>query len=217
MKEFDVTTAEIFHGISEEEVKGMLDCLSAIRRCYKKEEYIYRMGEQITTVGLVVRGSVQIVKEDYWGNRRILSVAGAGELFGESYACLPGEPLMVSVVTAEPAEVLFLDVKRVLTTCSSACAFHSRLVYNLLAVLAGKNLVLTRKIDHMGQKSIREKARSYLSYYAGKMGSQTFEIPFNRQQLADYLAVDRSGLSVELSKMQKEGILSYHKNRFTLY
>ena len=160
------------------------------------------MGETTAAVGLVLSGSVHIIQEDFWGERQILNDCGEGQLFGESYACIQSEPLMVSVIAAEKSEVLFLDINKVMTVCSSACTFHSRLIRNLLSIIAGKNLMLTRKIDHMGRKTIREKVLAYLSFHATKQGSRTFEIPFNRQQLADYLSVDRSALSAELSKMQ---------------
>ena len=123
---------------------------------------------------------------------------------------------MVSVMAAENTEVMFLEIRKLLTVCPMACQFHSRVIQNLLTVIAGRNLTLTTKIDHMSKKTIREKVLSYLSYQAEKEGKGSFDIPFNRQQLADYLSVDRSALSAELSKMQKEEIISYDKNHFVL-
>lgn len=195
----------------------MLKCLSAVYKKYKKGEYIFRMGDMVTTVGFVLTGLVQIAQEDFWGNRQILGSAERGQLFGESYACVVSEPLMVSVVAEEETEVLLLDVKRILHTCSSSCEFHNKLIQNLLSIMAQKNLMLTRKIDHISKKTIREKVLSYLSYQAKRQGSSAFIIPFNRQQMADYLAVDRSALSAELSKMQKDGVISYERNHFTVY
>lgn len=206
----------LFRGFTEEETESVLKCLSAVSRSYKKDEYIFRMGDTITTVGMVITGSVQVMREDYWGDRQIIAGIGAGQIFGESYACAVGEPLMVSVMAAENTEVMFLEVRKLLTVCSMACQFHSRVIQNLLTVIAGRNLTLTTKIDHMSKKTIREKVLSYLSYQAEKVGKGSFDIPFNRQQLADYLAVDRSALSAELSKMQKEKIISYDKNHFVL-
>ena len=202
MKKFHFTETSLFWGFSEEEAESVLKCLSAVNT--------------ITSVGMVLTGSVQVIREDYWGNRQIIAVMGEGQLFGESYACAGGEPLMVSVMAEENTEVLFLEVGRLLTVCSMACRFHSRVIQNLLKVIAGRNLTLTTKIDHMSKKTIREKVLSYLSYQAEKQGKNRFEIPFNRQQLADYLAVDRSALSAELSKMQKEKLISYDRNHFNL-
>lgn len=206
----------LFEGMTKEEITGILKCLSAVDRNYEKGDMILRMGEPISTMGLVVTGMVQIARDDFWGNRQVLSVAGPGQLFGESYACLPGEPLMVMALAVEKTEVLFLDVNRILTVCSPVCSFHSRLIRNLLSILAGKNLMLTRKIDHMGQRTIREKVIAYLSFQAKRQKNRSFQIPYSRQELADYLAVDRSALSAELSKMQRDGIISYKRNKFTI-
>ena len=111
---------------------------------------------------------------------------------------------------------MFMDVSRVLTVCGSACAFHARLMRNLLAVLAEKNLQFSEKLTYMTQRSTRQKLLSYLSAESLRRGAREFEIPFNRQQLADYLSVDRSALSGELSKLRGEGLLDYRKNKFTL-
>lgn len=206
----------IFQNITEEDAESVLKCLSAVKKQYKKGETIFHAGEKARAMGLVVSGAVEIVRDDYWGNRQILGKARPGELFGESYACMPDEIFMISAIASEDTEVLFMEVGKILTTCSSACEFHSRLIHNLLYILAGKNLMLTRKIDHMGKRSIREKVMAYLSFQAEMHRSNTFEIPFNRQQFADYLAIDRSALSAELSRMQKDGIIEYEKSRFMI-
>ena len=166
--------------------------------------------------GLVLTGSVLIENNDLWGNTTVLDSVGPGQIFAETYACTSGEPLMVNVVAAEPVDVLFLNMDRVLQVCSHACTHHNRLIRNLLSISAQKNLNLSRKIFHTASKSIRGRLSSYLSYQAIRSGSHSFTIPFNRQQLADYLNVDRSALSNELSKMQKEGLLKVDKSRFEL-
>ncbi|MGI6201555.1 MAG: Crp/Fnr family transcriptional regulator [Christensenellales bacterium] len=206
----------LFAGISPDELDKMLACLSGKTRFYAKSEVILAMGEPTASLGLLVEGAVQIVREDIWGNRQVLQVIAAGDLFGESYACLPGEPLLVSAVAADPCQVLFLQVARVMTTCPASCPFHNRLARNLLTLLARKNLTLTRKIDHVSQRTIREKVLRYLGDQALLQGERSFEIPLNRQELADYLAVDRSALSAELSRMQGEGLIAYRRSRFTL-
>lgn len=211
-----ILETSLFQGFTEDEVQGMLSCLSARTASYKKGEFIFYMGDLISSVGMVLHGSVQVIREDVWGNCQILAKMGEGQLFGESYACSGKEPLMVSVVALQESKILFMDVRKMLTVCSSACQFHSRLIQNLLSVMAGRNLILTAKIDHISQKTIREKVMSYLSWQSKKLGSPSVEIPFNRQQLADYLAVDRSALSAELSKMRKEGLIEYERNYFTL-
>lgn len=216
MTKSNVLESPLFEGISSRETEAILRCLSAVRKDYKKGDYIFHMGDSIRSIGVVATGAVEIISEDYWGRRQILNYVTKGQLFGESYACTQGEPLMVSAVAAAQTEILFLDINHILTACPTACTFHTRLIRNLLSILSGHNLMLTRKINHMSQKTIREKLLSYLSWQAAQQGSRTFSIPFNRQQLADYLSIDRSALSAELSKMQKDELLSYQKNQFTL-
>lgn len=211
-----IKKSPLFSGITENEIESMLSCLSAKSKSYKKNQFVFRSGENISEVGMVLSGSVHIAKEDFWGNRSILTKAAAGQLFGETYACAQAGTLGVSVVAAEPSEVLFLDVRRIMTICSSACEFHSRLIRNLLSVLAERNLMLTKKMEHMAQRTTREKLLSYLSAESQKSGSAAFKIPFNRQQLADYLSVDRSAMSNELCKLRNEGILTFQKNDFVL-
>ena len=206
----------LFSGMEPKDVESVLSCLSARKRIYEKGSVILSSGSQVRSLGLVVSGRAEIVRDDYWGNRQVIGTVGPGELFGEAYACIQGEPLMVSVLASERCEILFLEIQRVFTVCSPACGYHSRLIRNLLTIMARKNLMLTRKIDHMSQRTIREKVMAYLSCEAERWGNEAFEIPFNRQQLADYLAVDRSALSAELSKMQKDGLIEYEKNRFRI-
>lgn len=212
---FLVRTA-LFRGITENEVKPMLQCLQASRRTYKKNEVIARAGNRMDALGLVLTGSVNIENDDVWGNKNILDNIGPGQVFGEAYACLTEERLMINVVAAEDAEALFLNVGRLLTTCPSACEYHSRVIRNLLSVIAQKNLNLTHKIFHTSPKSIRDRLLSYLSFQAIRQGKYQFQIPFNRQQLADYLGVDRSAMSNELSKMKRDGLILFEKNRFSL-
>lgn len=217
MEESRTAGAGLFSGLTEEERAHILKCLSAAERLYHKGDVVLCAGTVTTAMGVVLEGRVEIVRDDYWGNRQILGTAGEGELFAESYACLEGEPMMVTAQAAVESRILFLEIGRLLETCSPACEFHSRMIHNLLYILAGKNLRLTRKIDHMGQRTIREKVMAYLSFEAEHQGQETFSIPFNRQQLADYLAVDRSALSAELSRMQRDGMIAYEKNQFTVF
>ena len=209
-------TSGIFSGISEEETEKMLHCLEVRPETFKKDEYILRAGDRVEAFGVVITGKVMIIQEDFWGNRNILAAVGAGHCFAETFACSPGAVLNVSVMAQTNVQVLFLNVKRILTTCPSTCSHHSRMIRNLLSELAEKNLRLNEKITHLGQRSRRAKILSYLSAEAQRHGSAEFDIAFSRQQLADYLSVDRSGLSMELSRMQEEGLLEYRKNHFVL-
>lgn len=206
----------LFRGIQQEELASVLSCLSAIHRAYRKGDYIFQYGDKISTVGILSEGSVHIIRDDFWGNRLIMGEASAGDMFGEAYACIPDRPLQVDVTAASDCTVIFLEVQKILTVCSSTCVFHSRLLANLLTVLAGKNLMLTEKISHMAKKTTREKLLSYFLSEARRAGGPAFEIAYNRQQLADYLCVDRSAMSSELGKMQREGIIWFEKNKFCL-
>lgn len=211
-----LTQTQLFFGNSVEEIKAMLKCLGATEKFYGKGDTIYHEGDNITHMGMVLSGSVRLESDDLWGNTSILSHIETGQLFGETYACLPKEPLMVRVVAAEPSHILFLDALRLMKVCRNTCGHHARLIQNLLMSSAEKNLNLSRRIFHTSSKTIRGRLLAYLSFQASRQGSREFTIPFNRQQLADYLSVDRSALSNELSKMQKEGLLEVERNHFRL-
>ncbi len=218
MKEFFpiIRASQLFSGISEPELEAMLVCLGAKKESYMKDDFLLRAGDTAEAIGFVLSGSVLIIQEDIWGNRNIVSRAGPGQTFAAAFACAPGSVLNVSVTAETPVTVMFLNVKRVLNVCSSACTHHSRIIRNLLGELAEKNLRFGEKLTHMGQRSTRAKLMSYFSAEAQRLGKYEFDIPFSRQQLADYLAVERSGLSLELGKMRAEGLLDFHKNHFVL-
>lgn len=216
MNEFFLSNTGLFHGIREQEVKEMVSCLDTREKCYKKGDIIYRAGESVSAIGLVEAGSVNIVVNFYWGNSIIIGHVGKGEIFAENYAAIPGKEMVCDVVVAEDTEVLFLNMDKLLTTCQKGCAFHNQLIHNLLRISAQKNLNLSTRMMHIAPKSIRERLLSYLSEQAMEHGSAHFTIPFSRQQLADYLGVDRSATSSELSKMQKDGLITFHKSEFTL-
>lgn len=211
-----IKNSKLFTGITEAEIAAMLNCLSAAAQSYQKGDFIFRRGEHIHHVALLLEGCVHIQKEDYWGNLSLLSEISEGEIFGEVYACLDNDTILNNAVSVKPSTVLFLDINRILTTCPSACRFHERLIRNLLSVMAQKNKLLTQKLEHMSQRTTREKLLSYLSEQSLRAGRPAFDISFNRQQLADYLSVDRSAMSNELCKMRDEGLLCFNKNHFEL-
>ncbi len=211
-----LASTPLFHGIKEDEIQTMLPCLHARERAYQKDEIIYRAGATVSEIGLVLSGSVNIVVNFYWGTSHIFGHAGTGQVFAENYAAIPGRELSCDVVACERTEVLFLNMTNLLTTCQRGCTFHTRIIQNLLRISAQKNLSLSSRMMHTASKSLRERLLSYLSEQAIESGSPHFTIQFNRQQLADYLAVDRSAMSNELSKMQRDGLITYHKNEFTL-
>ena len=185
----------MFNGINESEIEGMLKCLNARTMLYKKNEYILRNGETVNSIGMVLEGLALVEKEDIWGNRTIISEISPGSLYAESYACLSKLPAEISVIASDNTTVMLFDIRRILTTCSSSCGFHTKLIQNLLYTIAQKNVLLTKKMEYISKKTIKEKLLAYLSSEAMKAGSPTFNIPFNRQELADFLSVDRSALS----------------------
>ena len=203
-----MTSSPLFRDIAPADLASLLDCLDARERAYEKGAWLLRRGEWTDRLGLVLSGTVHILREDFWGSRSIVGLAGPGEIFAESYA-LAGEPLEVSVLAASDARVLFLRVETALTGCG-------QLTRNLTALLAEKNLTLTRKMRHMARRTTREKLLSYLSAQALRSGGPEFDIPMDRQQLADYLAVDRSAMSAALGKLRDEGVLTFRKNHFHL-
>ena len=211
-----LANTELFSGIEAAEIKKALECLGFEQRRFAKGETVFRAGKIVQSFALILSGSVIIENTDFWGNTSVLDKIGAGQTCAESYAFAENEALMVDVTATEQSEVLFFNAKRVMTVCSRACSCHNRLIRNLFFIVAQKNLHLSRRIFHTSSKSIRGRLMSYLSHRAAQCGCGTFSIPFNRQELADYLSVDRSALSNELSKMQKEGLLATEKNRFCL-
>ena len=186
--------------------------MSSVKRNYKKGEVILSEGSITENIGIVLSGMAMISCNDIWGNTSILGNVAPGSVFAEVYACILGQPMLVTVSAAEDTSVLFMNVGRVLTACTNACPFHTNLARNLLTVCAHKSLQLSQKILHTGSKSIRGRLMSYFSECAKHAGSNSFLIPYNRQQLADYLNVDRSTMCNELSKMRKDGIIEYKKN-----
>lgn len=212
----DLTQTSLFSGISQADLSALLSCLAAVERRYSKGAVILAEGEPTQWMGLVMEGRAIISCADVWGKSSILGFAEPGAVFGEAYACVPGEALLISVCAAEETRVLFLNVGKLLTVCGNACPFHARLIRNLLSISAGKNLQLSRRIFHTTPKSIRGRLLSYFSECAKKSGSLTFTLPFNRQQLADYLGVDRSAMSSELSKMQRDGLIQVQGGTITM-
>lgn len=214
---FILRNSPLFQGMTEEEILSVLCCVNASILHRKKDEYIFRVGDSTESMGLVLRGAMLSLQEDLWGHRNIMHRIGVGEYFAEPFAATPGSVLNVSVVADEDSEIMLLNVGRLLKTCPNACAYHNRLVQNLVSVMARRVMNLNEKITHMAKRSTREKLLSYLSAESMRQGKFSFTIPYDRQQLADYLSVERAAMSVELSKLQKEGYLKTNRNHFELF
>ncbi len=214
---FVLRNSPFFQGMTDEEIGSVMHCVEATVVKKAKDEYIFRVGDSTETMGLVLSGSVLAIQEDLWGHRNIVSRIGAGESFAEPFAATPGAVLNVSVVASEDCEIMLLHMKRLMQTCATACPHHNKLIRNLVSVMAQRVLNLNNKITHMGKRSSREKILSYLSSESMRQGKLSFDIPYDRQQLADYLCIERAAMSVELSKLQKEGLLKTVKNHFELF
>lgn len=212
---FDVLSrCPLFAGISREELKSMLSCLDGKIIQTPKGSPVFLEGEPATFVGVVLSGKVQILRTDFYGNRSVLTVVSPRGLFGEAFACAGVETLPVSAMALENAGVLLLDCRRVLKSCPNACTFHKKLVQNLLRGIAQKNLILTQKIRCMSQKTTQEKLMEFLLEQAKQHGRAEFVIPYDRQALADYLGVERSAMSAEISKLKKAGRIDCSGSRF---
>lgn len=207
---------DLFKGVEEAAIGPLLQSMGARKRHFNKGNFVFYAGDDINTISIVLSGSCHIVQEDYWGNRNILTLVQKGQLFGEAFAALPSAQAIVDVVVVEEGDILFLSIDSLMRSDTSLPAEARSVLRNVMALLAGKNILLTKKIRYISQRSTRQKLMAYLSDEARRLGSSSFTIEFNRQQLADFLSVDRSAMSAELSRMQKDGLIKYHKDEFTL-
>ena len=207
----------LFFEIGEENLLRMLSCLGARVLTFEKRETVFAEGEQARYIGLVLSGEIQVEQVDYYGNRSIFSNLRAGQVFGEAFACAEVSALPVSMMANEKTEVMLIECAHILHTCANNCGFHGRLIYNLMKDLAEKTLAFHERIEVTSKRTTREKLLTYLSIEARHAGGREIVIPFDRQELADYLEVDRSGLSAEISRLRREGVLESYKNRFVLH
>lgn len=206
----------LFSGIAEERIQAMLGCIGAKIKKFAKDQTVFFEGDDAKYFGIVLTGEVQIIRMDIFGNRTILANITPSQLFGESFACAGLNVFPISAVATMNCEIMLIDSKRITQSCSNACSFHSKLIFNLLNIVAKKNILFHEKIEVTSQRSTKDKLMTYLLLQAKKEGSRTFRIPFDRQELADYLEVERSGLSAEISKMRKKGIIESRRNLFKL-
>jgi len=207
----------LFEGMDEKEMGSMLKCLNAYMKDYDEDGMIFHEGEKVGSVGVVLEGRVQVVREDVHGNRIILTGWGPGNLFAEAFAPAEVREIPVSVFASVKSRILFLDFNRIITQCSSNCVFHAQLIRNMMKVIAKKNMLLNQRIELLGKRSIREKLLSYFWALQKEKKKSRIVLPFNRNELADYLCADRSAMSRVLGQMKKEGILRYKKNVFELH
>jgi CRP-like cAMP-binding protein len=206
----------LFTDIEEENLLRMLVCLGARVDYFDKKYTVFSESTPARYVGVVLSGSVQMVQMDYYGNRSILGEIPPSGVFAEEFACAETRALPISFIANEPGEIMLIDCSHILHTCHNNCGFHQKLIFNMMKELALKTIFFHQRVEITSKRTTREKLLAYLNAQAQKEGSDSFEIPFDRQELADYLEVERSGLSAEISKLTREGVLESNKNRFIL-
>ncbi len=206
----------LFSGISKDDLLQMLTCLGATYVRFDKRFDVFSEGAPVKHIGILLSGAAQMSQIDYCGNRIILGNVQAGEVFAEAFACADISAMPITITATEPCEVLFIASSHILHTCENACAFHRQLIFNLMKELATKTILLHKRVEITSKRTTREKLLAYLMLCAKEAGSDSFDIPFDRQELADYLEVDRSGLSTEIGKLRDEGVLESRKKHFHL-
>lgn len=216
-KYFDILRkCSLFNDISDEDMFPLLNCLDVKVERFDKKYTIISEGIPAKYIGIVLSGAAQVIRSDYSGNRSIVNDIRPSEVFGEAFACAEEASIPVSIIAIENSEVMLIDCSKIMNPCPRVCGFHQKLIFNMMKDLAQKNMMFLKKIEVISKRTTRDKLMTYLSLESQKRGSRSFEIPFNRQELADYLEVERSGLSVEISKLKSEGLITAEKNRFTL-
>ena len=209
-------TLALFDGINRNDIPVILNRLKSTASSYEKGEYIHLEGDAADFIGIVLEGEIHVLQDDYYGNRNINFSFHAGDMFAEAFACAEAAELPVDILATSRAYILFLDRSMLFGECSKTCAFHSILIRNLLKIVAGKNMLLNQKLSYSSHKTTGEKIMAYLSDQAKLHHSSEFIIPFNRQELADYLGVERSAMSAEISRLQKQGRLITRRSYFKL-
>ncbi|MBN2878238.1 MAG: Crp/Fnr family transcriptional regulator [Clostridia bacterium] len=209
-------SSRLFEGVTQQEFKQVMSCIRAYEKSYAKNSYIIMQGDRVTSFGMVTEGSVDVIKENIYGTRRLIATIEKDMIFAESLAASGLEESPISAIAREDCKVLFIPIDRLLVMCATSCPFHSRLITNMVRMLAVKNLILNQKLDYLTSRTTRERIAKYFIDTANREGKTRIKIPYNRNQLAEYLGVDRSVLSRELSKLKKEGILDFEKNTFQI-
>ena len=206
----------MFKDIKDDDIKKILNCFCAYEKKYLKGEIIISEGEIAEKIGLITRGTIHLIREDYDGNRTIITKLSENDLFAEAFAFAPCKRVLpISVYAETDCSVMFLDYKKITSTCSVSCQCHVKFIENMLSLIAEKNIMLNRRLGHLSKRTTKEKLMSYLSEQAALSGKRSFSIPFNRQQLADYLCVERSAMSAVLSELKRSGVIIFEKSKFT--
>lgn len=206
-----LTQLPLFTGVRKEDLSAMLTCLGSFQKNYKKDEIILLESNEVRNIGIILSGTVHMIKEDAEGYQTLLIAMKKGEIFGESFSCSSHLNAHVSFFAATPCTVLFLPFYKVIHSCKMTCTFHHRLIENMVQLIGDKNVQLMKKIEIISKKTLREKITAYLQNQALEQNSKCFTISLERLELAEYLCANRSALTRELSCMQEAGFIDYKK------
>lgn len=206
----------LFADISKQEIVKVLGCLGASVKNYRKQSTVFIAGDRVQDIYILLSGGIQIAEEDFWGYRSIITEIMPAGLFGEAFACAGGLESLVTSTAIKDSEVMVIPYPRILQSCGTACSFHIKLNENMLKIVSFKNIELSKKNRILCKRTTREKLMEYFAFQILAAGSTDFTIPFDRGSLADYLCVDRSAMSRELSKMREEGIITFDKSSFSV-
>lgn len=206
----------LFKGVQRDDISGVLKCLEVKIKEYRKGETVFLQGDTVCFFGVVLEGSIQIIRNDYYGNRSIVTTAMPSQLFAETFAFAKASAVPLSAWACGDSTVMFINPEKIIGRCSKACSFHNRIISNLIKVMASKNLEINKKLEIISKRTTRDKLMTYLFLTSQELGTKSFTVPFNRQELADYLEVDRSGLSAEIGKLKKDGKLLCRRSEFTV-
>ncbi|MGL4392926.1 MAG: Crp/Fnr family transcriptional regulator [Fusobacteriaceae bacterium] len=206
----------LFNEMPDEDILKIITCLNGHVKNFERDEEIFMQGEKISEIGIILEGEVYVNKDDFFGNRNIITQISPAGIFGEAFVLANISKIPVTVTSKTPSKILFINFKKVFSGCSSSCNFCSTMINNMLQSIAKKNVILNEKLEILSKRTTREKIISYLETQAIKSGAKNFVIPFSRQELADFLNVDRSALSRELSKLKSEGLINFEGEKFSL-
>ena len=207
---------QLFEGFDAEATKSLLPCFNAESRNFAKGDVLKQTGDPQQTIGIVIEGEVQVLKEDYAGNRLIIGIFGPGEIFGEVAAFAGLNRWPNTVVASTDGMVLYIPFIKITQPCCRVCDAHQRMIRNMLSIVAGKAMIMNNRIGFLKMKGMREKLTAFLYDQYRQSGNKTFLVPMNRDDLADFLNVSRPSMSRELGRMRAEGLIDYFRSSFTI-
>ena len=206
----------VFDGIGIESLSALFACLGVKRRRLARGDALMRSGERADRIGILLSGALSVSAYDLEGRRTVIKRIGPAEIVAAAQSLSGTEKMSVDVEADEDCDVLLVKADRIVSPCENSCSFHARLVRNIVRALAVKTLELNRKIEMLSHRSTQDRLMAYLRSVAQQKGTAEFDIPFDRQQLADYLCVERSALSAEISRLSRLGLITSRKSHFTI-